>query len=206
MKIPVVGFDPSMTAWGIAESELDLTTGYLDTPRLRVLEPEKPTRKQVRQNSIDLEVAEQLSKPVWAAAMKAKVIFAEVPVGSQSARAMCSYGMCVGILGSLRSAGFQIIEVTADEVKLALSGRKAATKKDMIDAGVGLYPDANWPRAERDSVKRKKGEITDVAEHVADAIGAIHAGVNTPVFKNLIRLFQGGGTEGAQNADHHRPS
>ncbi len=52
MKIPVVGMDPSMTHWGIAKSWLDLTTGYLDTPDLQVIEPLKTTHKQVRVNSV----------------------------------------------------------------------------------------------------------------------------------------------------------
>ncbi|AZO48037.1 hypothetical protein [Mesorhizobium sp. M4B.F.Ca.ET.058.02.1.1] len=138
--------------------------------------------KQVRQNSNDLHRSEQLSAPVFAAARKAKVIFAEVPVGSQSARAMASYGICVGILGALRAAGHQVIEVTATESKLIFTGDKNATKRDMIDRAVELYPDANFPV--------HAGKIPDKAEHLADGIAAIHSGVRTPVFQNLLRLFQ----------------
>jgi Holliday junction resolvasome RuvABC endonuclease subunit len=204
MKIPVVGFDPSMTGWGIAESELDLTTGYLDTPLLRVLEPKKITSKQVRQNSVDLDVAEKLSKEVFAAARRAKVVFAEVPVGSQSARAMCAYGVCVGILGALRAEGIQIIEVTATEVKLALTGDDQATKKAMIAQAVALYPTANFPRQAKNGKGFRKGDLTAKAEHVADAIGAIHAGVLTPMFQNLLRLYQPH-QPGELRADHAHP-
>lgn len=182
VKIPVLGMDPSMTAWGLAYAELDLQTGILDTPQLDLIEPEKLKHKQVRQNSKDLWVAEQLHKEVFDYASRAKVIFAEVPVGSQSARGMCAYGVCVGILGSLRSQGIQVIEVTASEVKLALAGHKHATKDQMITAAVAEYPDANYPVW--------RGEMTQKAEHVADAIGAIHAGVRTPIFQNLMRLFK----------------
>jgi Holliday junction resolvasome RuvABC endonuclease subunit len=184
MKISVVGFDPSLTHWGIASSELDLTTGYLDTPVLLVVEPEKLTYKQVRQNSTDLFVADQLAVAALAAARAAKVVFVEVPVGSQSARAMASYGVCVGILGAIRAEGIQLIEVTANEVKFALTGCKNATKQQMIDTAVSLYPTANFPR--------QRGRLTAKAEHVADAIAAIHAGVNTPMFQNLIRLYDEG--------------
>jgi hypothetical protein len=190
MKIPVVGFDPSMNGWGIAEGELDLTTGYLHTPRLTVLEPIKIKTKQTRVNSIDLDVAEQLAKPALAAARAAKVIFVEVPVGSQSASAMKAYGMCVGILGVLRAEGIQLIEVTATEVKVALSGNKNATKTQMISAAVGLYPEASFPVYAKNSKGRKKGDIADKAEHAADALGAIHAGVNTPMFQNLMKLYE----------------
>lgn len=181
MRIPVVGFDPSMRHWGIAEGTLDLESGFLEDLNLTVIEPKGKTHKQVRTNSIDMTIAQELYEGALPAAKRAKVIFVEVPVGSQSASGMKAYGMCVGILGSMRAEGLQLIEVTASEVKIALAGKKLATKDEMIAAGVGLYPKANWPR--------HRGQIVARAEHVADAIGAIHAGVNTPVFQNMLRLL-----------------
>lgn len=186
MKIPVVGFDPSMTHWGIAEGELDLMTGHLNALSLTLVEPKKITAKQVRQNSIDLDVAEQLSKVALSTARRAKAVFVEVPVGSQSARAMCAYGMCCGILGTIRAQGIELIEVTATEVKLSLSGQRHATKQQQIDAALAQYPDANWPTYTRKGIVK----VPDTVEHLADAIGAIHAGVNTPLFQNLMRLIQ----------------
>ena len=181
MKITVVGFDPSLTHWGIAVGELDLTTGVLDTPVLKVLAPEKVTKKQVRQNSIDLDVAKQLATAAFVVARQAKAIFVEVPVGSQSARAMAAYGICVGILGAMLSEGMQLIEVTAEEVKRAITGNRHATKAQMIAEAVKLYPNANFPTF--------RGKPTLASEHVADAIGTIHAGVNTPLFQNLMKLY-----------------
>jgi Holliday junction resolvasome RuvABC endonuclease subunit len=189
MKITVVGFDPSMTHWGIAVGELDLKTGVLSTPVLRVLEPEKISAKQVRQNSIDLDVAKQLATTVMSTAKTAKAIFVEVPVGSQSARAMTAYGMCVGILGTMLAEGIQLIEVTAEEVKRSITGNSHASKTQMIAGAVNLYPEANFPRYAKNGKGFKKGEITKGSEHVADAIGAIHAGVNTPLFQNLMKLY-----------------
>jgi hypothetical protein len=182
MKIPVVGFDPSLTHWGIAEGQLDLSTGYLDDLFLTLVEPIRLTGKQVRQNSMDLHEAEQLAKVALKAARGAKAVFVEVPVGSQSARAMASYGVCVGILGTLLAEGIPLIEVSPTEVKLGFTNSKNATKKDMIAAAVALYPKANFPRW--------GGRIVDKAEHLADAIATIHAGVNTPLFKNILRLYQ----------------
>ncbi|WP_421991756.1 hypothetical protein [Roseococcus sp.] len=203
MSLKVVGFDPSLTHWGIAEAELDMQTGYLSTPRLRVIEPTKINHKQVRQNSEDLHVAEQLADAAFRTGREADVAFVEVPVGSQSARAMCSYGICVGILAALRSEGVQIIEVTASEVKLALSGMKNATKTQQIEAAVALYPDSEWPRHTQNGKGYKKGDLQSRAEHVADAVGAIHAGVLTPTFKNLHRLY--GAREREPHANHTRP-
>lgn len=181
MKIPVVGFDPSLTHWGIASGELDLTTGYLEKLTLSILEPEKLTKKQVRQNSCDLHVAEQLASAALEAVEGCKAIFVEVPVGSQSARAMASYGVCVGILGAIRARGHELIEVSPTEVKVAFTGNKNATKQQMIEQALLLYPEANFPC--------HRGKITAKAEHAADAIAAIHAGVHTPLFQNLMRLL-----------------
>lgn len=181
MKIPVVGFDPSLRNWGVAEGTLDLTTGYLNSLHLSIIETKEMKGKQVRQNSTDLHIAEQLAKGALLAARKAKIIFVEVPVGSQSARAMASYGVCVGVLGAIQSEGIPLIEVTAMEVKKTFTGNKNATKDEMIVQAVSLYPNANFPR--------HGGKITNKAEHVADAIAAIHAGVLTPMFQNLMRLY-----------------
>jgi Holliday junction resolvasome RuvABC endonuclease subunit len=183
VKIPVLGMDPSLRNWGLATAMLDLDGGYLDTPHLDLICPEDIEGKQVRQNSNDIHLAECLAKVVMPMARKAKVVFVECPVGSQSSRAMASYGVCVGILGAIRAEGIPLIEVTPKEVKVALAGIKTATKKQMIDKGVELYPKANWPT--------HNGKISAAkAEHVADAIAAIHAGVRTPTFQNLMRLFQ----------------
>ena len=182
MKIPVLGMDPSLRNWGLAFGELDLDTGELSTPRLSIIQPKDLQGKQVRQNSNDLHLAEQLSTGVIPVAECAKVIFVECPVGSQSARAMASYGVCVGVLGAIRAAGIPLIEVTALESKLALTGLREATKRQMIDAAHAYYPDANWPR--------HKGTVPNTAEHLADAIAAIHSGVRTPTFQNLMRLFK----------------
>jgi len=181
MQIPVVGFDPSLNSWGIAEGMLDLSTGYLDGLVLETIEPEKKQGKQVRQNRVDLQRAEDLAVKAIEVARRCKVVFIECPVGSQSANGMKAYGIVVGILGAIRAFGIPVIEITALESKKIFTGNKNASKDQMIATAVRLYPDANFPMY-RDEVAKK-------AEHVADAIAAIHAGVQTPVFKNLMRLF-----------------
>lgn len=182
MKIPVLGMDPSLRNWGLALAELDLSNGQLSELHLSLVESKDLQGKQVRQNSNDLHLAEQLADQVMAVAKQAKVIFVECPVGSQSARAMASYGICVGILGAIRATGIPLIEVTALESKLTLTGLRTATKRQMIDAAYSLYPGSNWPRY--------RGQVADKAEHLADAVAAIHSGVRTATFQNLMRLFK----------------
>ena len=185
MRIPVLGMDPSFRNWGLAEGSLDLETGMLYDLNLTVVETEVDDRKQVRQNSKDLIASEQLAKTIFQIARKAKIVFAEIPVGSQSAAAMKGYGVCVGIMGVLKAQGIQIIEVSPTEVKQVFTGNKNATKEQMISTALQWYPEANFPR-ERG---KATGKVIAKAEHVADAIAAIHAGVSTPVFSNLIQLL-----------------
>lgn len=181
MKIPVLGMDPSLRNWGLAAASLDLKTGVMDTPVLTLVCPADLKGKQVRNNSNDLHLSQQLADVVIPACRAAKAIFVEVPIGSQNSRAMASYGVCVGILGAIRSLGIPLIEVTPTELKLSMTGNKNATKQDMIDSAIKWYPDANYPL--------HHGKLSSKAEHVADAIGAIHAGVRTDTFQNILRLY-----------------
>lgn len=184
MIIPVLGMDPSLRHWGLSEATLDLTTGVLSTPVGTVIEPKDLTGKNIRVNSNDQWLAEQLARPVLEASKKAQCIFVEVPIGSQSARAMASYAICVGILGVLRAMGISYIQVAPDDNKRVFTGNKNATKKDMINQLINHYPEVILPRG------KTVGSIGDKAEHIADATAAIHAGVRTTEFQTLLRIFQ----------------
>lgn len=182
--IPVLGLDPSLRNWGIAKANLIPNTPLgIQITKVDVIQPVLPTGKQIRQNSLDIEAAKQLSSGVLQALGDAKAVFIEVPIGSQSARAMASYGICIGVLGSLRATGIPFFEVTPTEVKLAGHGSKTATKQEMIDWAVSLYPNINWPFYTK---KGQKLVSESKAEHMADAIAAIHAGVNSNQFQQIL--------------------
>lgn len=190
-ELVVVGFDPSMNNWGISRGIMsvdvsDLRNSSLRIADLSVINPVKPDNKQVRVNSKDLTAAEQLAKGALEAAKGAQAIFVEVPVGSQSARAMASYGICVGVLGALRASGIPFFEVTPTEVKMAATGRKTATKGEMIAWARAQHPEAPWPM-----YKEKGVELLSEAkaEHMADATAAIYAGVRTTTFQSLLPML-----------------
>lgn len=187
MKLVVVGQDPSLRHWGLARGIYDTETKELTDLKVAVIEPVLPKGKQVRQNSDDIEAAKQLYQKAFLACEGADAVFIEVPVGSQSARAMASYGVCVGIVGSLRAIGLPVYEVTAIEVKLAGSGKATASKADMIRWATKAHPHANWP------TYTQKGKLlvtTSKAEHQADAAAAIYAGVATDTFQQLLPLLK----------------
>jgi Holliday junction resolvasome RuvABC endonuclease subunit len=187
--LKVVGFDPSLRNWGIAKGVITpVGAGWLlEINSLSVTQPHLPEGKQVRQNSSDLAAAEQLCKAAWEAAQGAQAIFVEVPHGSQSSRAMASYGVCVGVLGALRTAGIPFFEVTATEVKLASVGSKTATKEQMIAWATTLYPNAGWPYYQEKGVQLLSAAK---AEHMADACAVIHAGLATNQFQQLLPLLR----------------
>lgn len=186
-RLKVVGHDPSLNNWGLAIATYDLEQRTVQVERIDVIQPIVLQGKQVRQNSKDLDVAAQLHQGALAACAGAHAVFVEVPIGSQSARAMASYGVCVGVLGALRSMGIPLFELTPKQVKLAAVKNENATKDQMIQWAVSLYPDINWPRYTRNGVALLS---KDKAEHEADAIGAIHAGVACQQFQQLIALLK----------------
>ena len=98
---------------------------------------------------------------------------------------MASYGICVGVLGALRAQGIPFFEVTPIEVKLAACGIKTASKSQMIDWAVKNYPKAPWP-----TYKENGSSLISSAkaEHMADAIAAIHAGISTLAFKQMLSM------------------
>lgn len=183
--IKVVGFDPSLRNWGIATGIYNLHSKTLQVSNVSVTQPVLETKKQVRQNSTDLESARQLFEAAKASAMGAEAIFVEVPVGSQSARAMASYGVCVGVLGALRATGVPFFEVTPTEVKMVV-GSKTASKDQMISWALQKHPEANWPMYKehgKDIVSSAK------AEHIADAVAAIYAGIACNTFQQMVPIW-----------------
>jgi Holliday junction resolvasome RuvABC endonuclease subunit len=183
--IKVVGFDPSLRNWGLAVGTYHPDDKRLTIEHVDVICPTLPTKKSVRQNSLDLSSSHQHSLQVLATVKGSSAIFAEVPVGSQSARAMASYGICVGVLGFLRASGYPFFEVTPEDVKIAGFGNKTSTKAQMIQWATTAHPEAPWPtRKEHGQVLVNAGK----AEHMADAVACIHAGIASSPFQQLLAL------------------
>ena len=185
-KLRVVGQDPSLRNWGLAIGNYDMDTKRLTIEDLSLTNPVLTTSKQVRQNSLDLESGVQLYAAAVRAAKDAHAVFIEVPVGSQSARAMASYGICVGVLGALKAIGTPFFELSPTEVKLAGAGKKTATKREMIEWAMATHPEANWPMYQQHGIS-KVSEAQ--AEHLADAVAAIHAGIASTSFQQLVALW-----------------
>jgi len=169
----IVGFDPSLRNWGMASVWVEEGNPVLsEIDDLQICQP-KPD-KTLAPNMRDLKTAQRHFTFFEYYAKHCHAICAELPHGSQSSRAMASYGVCLGVLGSLAMAsGVPLITLTAREVKEQAVGDPNASKEQMVEWATqfGTSYEDMWPTHRGQIVMGK-------AEHMADALGAINAAIN----------------------------
>lgn len=176
MKIRIGGLDPAMRNFGMCKGTLDtVQDGFTDIEINLVTTKANPKKSVVRKNILDLNCAKTLLEATKTFMADVDVICVEMPVGSQSAASMKSYGMCIAICAALEKP---LIYVTASEVKLYGHGNKNATKQQMIDWAVSEFPELPWLTHK----KNGKTILNSSNEHMADALAAVIAGVNSDQF------------------------
>lgn len=178
-RIKIIGIDPSMSNLGIAKGWLDLQTLKWEVEEVELTKTEKGKSKTVRKSSDDYDRARILYEALHAAEAGAEIAFVEMPIGSQSAAAMKSYGMCIQLIACL---DIPVIQVSPNQVKIHATADRNATKEEMIAWAVKKFPDINW--------LQRGGKMTLNNEHLADAIGAINAGMMEDDFKALITMLR----------------
>ena len=178
-EILVCGQDPSMRNWGIARGVYSITTGLITMNFVDVIQPRFAKAKGIKPYSLDILTGKSLFSAAHMHSTSTDITFAEVPVGSQSSRAACSYGMCTALLGALELFGVRLVQVTPGHVKQVSVGFSTATKEEMIAWAVDKHPEANWPM-------HGKHINAGKAEHMADAVAAIYAGIQKPEFINFL--------------------
>ncbi len=164
------GFDPSISNFGMVKGTY---IGSLLLTEISITQTKPSKLKQIRKSSDDLERARKLYSGMQSFFADVDVICVEIPHGSQSARAMASYGICIGLLASLNKP---LIQISAIENKRAALNKPTGTKEEMIEWAMALHPDLNWYHT-----KSKD-------EHIADAISAIYAGMKTDMFKLIGKI------------------
>jgi len=182
MKIKLLGIDPSLNNLGLAFADYDVDSGELSITGLKLVTTDSASGKTVRKSSDDLRRARLLYEGMNDACDGISIVCAEVPVGSQSARAMASYGICVGVLAGCT---LPFIEVSPNETKMAAVGIRTATKGEMIEWAMKKYPKAGW------LTRKSKGVAvpTNANEHLADAVAAIVAGTRTHEFRAAMKFY-----------------
>lgn len=194
-KISVLGVDPSLRNWGFASGIYDVKTQILDIKNIKLITNIKDTTKSVRTNSKDLITAEFIFHHAYEIFSRFNTVFVEIPHGSQSARSSVSYGMCIGLLGALhKSTNVNLYQVTAADVKKTININNSTvvsnknikvSKKYVIMDKYNKYPNLEWPRHSKKEISvLTMGE----AEHLADAIGAIEAGIKLDEFRKAVNF------------------
>ena len=179
--INILGIDAAFANTGIILASYNADTSEVTINDLRLVQTkaDKADKKVVRKNSDDLRRAgETLNALDMAIANHTpSIAFCEVPFGAQSARAAWSLGIAVGLIAHVASK-VPLIQVTPKEVKDVVN-TKFPDKAQMIEWAVNKYPDVNWPR-------RGGKIVAGQAEHMADAIATIHAGIRTDDFRRSV--------------------
>lgn len=155
--LKVIAYDPSFNNWGYSIGLLD-SNGLVitDTGVLK----NKPDKTKRNQNLKDYDRCRELSQSITTLIKDCDLLCVELPIGSQSARAMVSYAVCVALTATL-DIDTQIC--TPHEVKRFV-GSNTASKDDVINWVKQKHPNLDL------STKTK-------AEHIADSIVAMYVGL-----------------------------
>jgi Holliday junction resolvasome RuvABC endonuclease subunit len=188
MKIKVVGFDPSMSAFGIAKMTVDVDTLVPEIEDLELVETErtKDDKLKVIKSSSDLERARRVQERMVAACEGRALAISEIPFSHAQMypSAILNTGVVIGVLASIR---IPLIQVQPREVKLVALGHHQGAKEEMIHWALTRYPNAPW------RTMKRGGKLVPTAanEHLADAVAAVEAGLKTQQFQQALAMFRG---------------
>ena len=158
----ILGLDPSFRNWGIAL--MNYTSNTLTLLEVKVIQTKPHKKSKLSKALQDLQDAQTLLTGVLSYALKADVVVIELPLGSQSAAAMKSYGICIGLAAALNQLKIPFYYVNPFDVKRVVGSTKT-TKEEIIEWVNNRHPNI------LDKAKCR-------AEHQADACIAIYAALN----------------------------
>jgi hypothetical protein len=157
----IVSFDPSLRNWGVAILDYDPIHDVIEVVSVDVIKTKPIKKSKLPKSQQDLEAAQALIQGVLDYASSADVIVIELPIGSQSAAAMKSYGICIGITACLTELQIPFIYKSPYDIKRVV-GKKETSKEEIIDWVHERHPN-------------KLSKYKNSAEHQADAIVAAYS-------------------------------
>jgi Holliday junction resolvasome RuvABC endonuclease subunit len=187
--INVVGLDPSQSNFGIVEAIINVDTLEFEIQTMKVVSTESEASKGVIKVSDNLRRAKEIQEALRQACVGKALAIAEIPLMittmNPKIASLANYnsGMMVGILSAIQ---IPLIQVFPKDVKLAMTGLKDACKEEMIEAAMLKHPSAPW------LMRKLRGSMVPTAanEHLADAVGALYAGVKTEQFNSAIGMYR----------------
>ena len=184
-KLKVVGFDPSTSNWGVAIAEVDIDTLEVEIKNLIIYETEPETKKGVRKESDDLRRAKILYGGMMLSCTGTAFVIAEIPFMNPGSYASANFNSGL-VTGVLASCPIPIIQVFPQDVKQLATGSRHAAKEEMIEWAISKHPNAPWKLVKRGG----KMVPTKANEHLADAVAAIYAGLQTEQFRQAVSMYK----------------
>ncbi|WP_374335331.1 hypothetical protein [Methyloversatilis sp.] len=174
-----------MSNWGIAVAMVDIDTLEVEIENLVLIETEPETKKGVRKDSDDLRRAHEVRDGMLLACIGAAFAISEVPFMTPQGYASANFNSGL-VTGVLASCPVPLIQVFPQEVKKLITGSRHAAKEEIIEWAAEKYPDAPWKKVKRGG----KMVLTKANEHLADAVAAIHAGLESDQFKQGLTMMR----------------
>ena len=184
-RIKIVGMDPSMSNWGICKATLDIESMAFEIDDLILIETESEAKKGVIKQSDDLRRARIVREGMIDACSDATIAISEIPFCNPAGYAAANFNSGL-VTGVLAACPIPLIQVFPAEVKQKATGIRSATKGEMIDWAMGRFPNAPW----RTRTLRGKQVPTAANEHLADAVAAINAGLDSQQLRQALAIFR----------------
>jgi Holliday junction resolvasome RuvABC endonuclease subunit len=174
----VLGIDAALCNLGIAAVDITPTGERVVETLVARTEP-SPKKRKVRAIDDDARRVDELVRALDAAVTKHRPAVLAVEAtgagkGSKAVRAMALVFGAVVTVARLR--GLPLVQANPIDVKLAMTGRKNASKDEVILAVEQRFPDVEWPSP------------VGIIEHAADAVGVVVACLDTDALRMARRL------------------
>lgn len=174
----VVGVDPGFAALGLAA--VDITPGVERIIEASVIRTEKSHRKlDVRASDDNVRRATELSAGmcVFCSRFRPIALACEAQSWPRNAGSSAKVGIAWGVVAAVGYRfGIPIVQVSPQQLKHAVVGKKTASKDEVIEAIERRFPAVSWPTP------------TSIIEHAADAVAAVIACSDSQAIRMAIHL------------------
>lgn len=183
-EVKFMSMDPSLRNTAIVYGTIDLFTDTLSPTGYFIINTEKSKDKTVRQSSDTVRRARSVISTLsefiddW----KPDICFAETPSGSKSSSAMKSYGMSCCFIALMDPPAIQVSPI---ELKKVVNGTNRASKDEIIEFVKNKFPEFELETKSDGTV------VVGRMEHVADAVVAACAGIETSQYGMLKKVIVG---------------
>lgn len=180
--IRVAGGDPGFVNFGLASATIDLDSSVIDVDIIDIIVTEPSKNKSVLSSADSVRRIQEVHNGYTKFIEPCHVVFIEMPsTGAKDANSLRALSYALAIASCTKKP---IVQLKPAEVKEHAFG-KGASKDEMVEWATDLYPNLKWPKG-----RKYCGKYSSKAEHMADAIGAIHAGVASSQFLLSLSMMK----------------